>query len=515
MKKMMFLVLLSTVTLVLFSQIKANVKMLNGDAIPCEITTEQLDLVTDYGELSFETKYIKSIQFPEPGKGNTVLNTIFGETFRGFITNDIIQLNVYGSVMQIRKAKINNIEFLNEKQQATEYNIIVSLRNGDAFYATPADSTINIQTSYGEVKLPFENMSAISFEGFGNVLTRIEMKDGGIMQGIIKDDYIPVNLLSEIELEVVPDLMKEIEFVVPKEKVAITESQEDSIKTNTLNNDQLDQIALTSDKKSMVNYMRTTLLLVEKGQFEMGNTNNYPLGQYDEKPIHTVKLTYDFYIGQYEITFDEYDPSCIDQRKTRPDDNGWGRGQRPVINVSWWDAIDYCNWLSEKEGLAIAYDQSGNLLDKNGKQTEDITKVEGYRLPTEAEWEYAARGGHKSTNDYLYAGSDEVDEVGWCNGNTIKPETNPVGRKQPNELGLYDMSGNVKEWCHSKFTDYPSKEQINPIGKSDTYTTFRILRSGSFSSAIFYCRVSDRSNGNPSAKLAFAGFRIARTKGEF
>src|SRR6056297_83944 len=100
MKNALFFFLMIGLTLFLFSQTKANVKMLNGDTIPCEIETERLDLVTDYGELSFETKFIKTIQFPEPGKGNTVLQTIFGETFRGFITNDIIKLKVYGSIMQ-------------------------------------------------------------------------------------------------------------------------------------------------------------------------------------------------------------------------------------------------------------------------------------------------------------------------------------------------------------------------------------------------------------------------------
>jgi len=515
MKKPIFIIIFIVMSINLFSQTKANVKMLNGDTIPCEITTETLDLVTDYGELSFGTEFIKTIQFPEPGKGNTVLQTIFGETFRGFITNDIIELNVYGSQMQIRKAKINNIEFLNENQQATDYTITISLRNGDAFYATPANTIINIQTSYGEVKLPFENMAAISFEGFGNVLTRIQMKDGGILQGIIKDDYIPVNLLSDIELEVVPDLMKEIKFVDPEEMVLMNESQDYPLKTNTSYNDLLDQSVVTSDKTTIINSMRSNLILVEKGQFSMGNTRNYGLGQYDEKPVHTVKLTYDFYIGQNEITFEEYDPYCSEKKKTPPDDNSWGRTNRPVINVSWWDAIDYCNWLSEKEGLAIAYDRSGTLLDKNGRQTTDITKVEGYRLPTEAEWEYAARGGHKNKKDYLYAGSNEVDNVAWHAGNMAKSETKPVGLKSPNELGLYDMSGNVKEWCDSYFTYYPDEEQINPVKGSISNNTLKVLRSGSFQDSFYYCRISDRGNSSQSGKYEYAGFRIARTKVTF
>ena len=114
-----------------------------------------------------------------------------------------------------------------------------------------------------------------------------------------------------------------------------------------------------------------------------------------EKPVHIVEITYDYYIGQYEVTFDEYDAYCEATGKTKPDDGGWGRRNYPAIYISWWDAIEYCNWLSEQEGLQPAYDNRGNLLNSTGQVTTDITQVEGYRLPTEAEWEYAARGGHE------------------------------------------------------------------------------------------------------------------------
>jgi formylglycine-generating enzyme required for sulfatase activity len=124
------------------------------------------------------------------------------------------------------------------------------------------------------------------------------------------------------------------------------------------------------------------MVLVKAGAFEMGNTRNDEEGKGIELPVHLVKLTYDYYIGKYEVTFDKYDLFCNETGKLKPSDKtilnlSMGRGQNPVINVTWFDAIEYCNWLSKKEGLAKAYDNEGNLLDKNGIQTTNITQVEG------------------------------------------------------------------------------------------------------------------------------------------
>jgi len=250
------------------------------------------------------------------------------------------------------------------------------------------------------------------------------------------------------------------------------------------------------------------MVLVEKGSFQMGNTRDDPEGRDDEKPVHTVNFTYDFWIGQYEVTFDDYDAYCAMTGETKPDDEGWGRGARPVINVTWRDAIRYCNWLSEIEGLAKAYDSAGNLLDRSGKVTTDITQVEGYRLPTEAEWEYAARGGQNSRG-YKYAGSDDLNKVGWYWENSGR-KTHPVGEKIPNELGLYDMSGNVWEWCHDWFVYYSKEPQTNPIGPSCGAS--RVDRGGSWYNYEQSCRAAVRHYDAPTGSNYYGlGFRLSRT----
>jgi len=262
------------------------------------------------------------------------------------------------------------------------------------------------------------------------------------------------------------------------------------------------------------------MVTVLRGSFQMGNTRDDSEGYGWEKPVHTVKLTYDYYIGKTEVTFDEYDAYCKATGKRKPDDEGWGRGDRHVIDVSWEDAIAYCNWLSIENGYMPVYDKKGNMLDENGNITTDITKVKGYRLPTEAEWEYAARGGHKDikdgveANDYKYAGSNDGDEVVGHSGNIQKIGTQPVGTKLPNELGLYDMSGNVRELCHDWFAvDYPSKPQTNPVNHDrGSQSNGRVVRGGVTLFRSEFCRVASRIRIGPDVRYRDTGFRIAKTQ---
>jgi len=257
--------------------------------------------------------------------------------------------------------------------------------------------------------------------------------------------------------------------------------------------------------------LTSVLVKVKGGSFQMGDE----VGDLREecRPAHTVKLTYDYWIGKYAVTFDEYDAytKAVGKGQASDYNSEWGynmgRGQRPVIGVSWNDAIGYCNWLSEKEGIAKAYDSNGNLLDRNGNITTDIMKVEGYRLPTEAEWEYAARGG-QNTKGHKYAGSDDLNEVGWYDDNSDL-QTHPVGEKKGNELGLYDMSGNVWESCHDWYGDYASTTQTNPTGPSSG--SDRVRRGGCWGNVAQDFRVADRYSLTPTNSHYDLGFRLSRT----
>jgi len=266
------------------------------------------------------------------------------------------------------------------------------------------------------------------------------------------------------------------------------------------------------------------LILVERGSFHMGAPLGLLAGDDDDalefsRPAHQVTFTYDFYIGKYQATFDQYDAFCDDTAREKPCAIVWEgkdsgvRENRPVIWVDWWNAIAYCNWLSEKEGLPVAYrlegePDEGQTIDPNGNVTTDIIKVIGYRLPTEAEWEYAARGGKKSQG-YLFAGSNNADEVAWYHDNS-GGLTHDVGTKTPNELGIHDMSGNVGEWCSDWWTEYTDSAKTNPCNTRYGHRE-RIARGGSSNCGEDCLYTFERDLFEPEDKCNLLGFRVART----
>jgi len=246
------------------------------------------------------------------------------------------------------------------------------------------------------------------------------------------------------------------------------------------------------------------MVFVESGTFQMGSEN----GNIDEKPIHEVTLS-DFFIGKFQVTQKEYseimgvNPSYFkDEIIIKGGFLGFGKEieeldklDSPVENVTWYDAVEFCNKKSEKEGLEKCYSGSGETIKC------DFTK-NGYRLPTEAEWEYAARGGNKSKG-YKYSGSNNINEVAWYSKN-FRYKPHAVGGKKPNELGIYDMSGNIAEWCWDWFGSYSSSSQKNPTGASSS--SYRVNRGGHTS----FCRVVDRDHCSPYNSYNNLGFRYVR-----
>lgn len=184
----------------------------------------------------------------------------------------------------------------------------------------------------------------------------------------------------------------------------------------------------------------------------------------------------------------------------------------PVDFVSWLDAVRFCNALSGKAGLTAAYTISGQKVEWN-------RDADGYRLPTEAEWEYAARGGllgavgDEPLKRAPFAGSSVAEEVAWFDGNSGKA-TKLVATKKPNELGLFDMSGNVWEWCWDWYGDYPRDAVSDPAGV-ESGSAHRVLRGGSWFGPRNLSRVTYRYWNVPTFKANSVGFRVARNSGEF
>jgi len=244
------------------------------------------------------------------------------------------------------------------------------------------------------------------------------------------------------------------------------------------------------------------MVLVEGGEFYMGN--DYSSLQ-DEKPEHKVVLD-DFYVAAYEVTFDEYDLFCDATGYAYCDDGGFGRGNLPVMNVSWEDAVFYCNWLSSRYGYDKAYKIKN---DSTGVAITVDFGANGFRLPTEAEWEYAARGGSKSEG-FAYCGSNNPKDVAWYSANSDgKPQE--VGTLSPNELGIYDMSGNAWEWCWDIYDKnyYSESPESNPDGAEKGAN--RVYRGGNFSSKLDFTRITRRFYLSQTLESGMVGIRLIRS----
>jgi formylglycine-generating enzyme required for sulfatase activity len=225
------------------------------------------------------------------------------------------------------------------------------------------------------------------------------------------------------------------------------------------------------------------MIIVPSGEFMMGSND----GEADEKPVRKVIINRPFAVGRFEVTFGEWD-ACVSDGgcKHKPDDRGWGRGNRPVVNVSWDDVTkEYLPWIYRKTGKE-------------------------YRLLTEAEWEYAARAG--STTKYTWG--DDIGQArancDGCGSQWDNKQTAPVGSFQPNVLGLHDVHGNVAEWvadCKASYAKVP------PVGEAapETSGCTRVSRGGSWYNRTNKVRAAFRGKASPAERLDWYGFRLART----
>ena len=231
--------------------------------------------------------------------------------------------------------------------------------------------------------------------------------------------------------------------------------------------------SVTSGQKRILSQLLGNMVKVKGGSFQMGGTSEQGSDAMDrEKPIHTVTLS-DYYICKYEVSQQEWEvvmgnnPSHFQGKDL------------PVEQVSWEDCQAFIQRLNTLTGL-------------------------DFKLPTEAQWEYAARGGSKGQGN-KYSGSNTLSEVGWYKGNS-GGKTCPVGQKQANELGLYDMSGNVWEWCSDRYGDYNSRSETNPIGPVSG--SLRVARGGGWADVAGICRVSFRDVNAPGYRGSNLGLRL-------
>jgi len=278
-------------------------------------------------------------------------------------------------------------------------------------------------------------------------------------------------------------------------------------------------IIVTSDVNLYAKWISYTemaeknMVFVPGGSFEMGDDEGWD----NARPVHTVILS-DFYIGKYTVTQEQYqavmgnNPSYF----TSSPATGEVQSKRPVECVSWYDTLVFCNKLSIMAGLSPAYRISGSTNPNDWgiipnwdyniawDAVEIVAGSNGYRLPTEAQWEYACRAG---TTTAYNTGDTISDNTGWYNSNS-GDKTHEVGKKSANAWGLHDMHGNVWEWCWDWYGSYSSGAQTNPVGADSGY--YRVLRGGSWNYSAGYTRSSCRDYNSPENNDYGIGFRLVR-----
>ena len=222
-----------------------------------------------------------------------------------------------------------------------------------------------------------------------------------------------------------------------------------------------------------VNGIKYNMVWVDGGTFRMGATSEQGSEISDEKPVHSVTLS-GYYIGKTEVT------QALWQAVMGSNPSYFEGDDLPVEQVSWDDCQEFIRKLNSLTG-------------------------QNFRLPTEAEWEFACRGGNNSRG-YKYSGSNYIDNVAWYNGNS-GDKTHPVATKSPNELGIYDMSGNVWEWCADWYGDYSSGRQTNPKGPYSG--SGRVSRGGCWGGGARGCRSSFRNGDFPAGRIGDLGLRLA------
>ncbi len=303
---------------------------------------------------------------------------------------------------------------------------------------------------------------------------------------LIQDIYLDLKKGASIESEELQKQIAELQNRLDNKKYS------EPIRNEQIRNESIPDEPTVKETLSAGNVFRDRLkdggfgpemVRIPAGRFRMGDIQGG--GGSNEKPVHRVSVS-EFAMGRYEVTFAEYDKFAQATGREKPDDEGWGRGNRPVINVSWNDAVAYAEWLSQQTGKE-------------------------YRLPTEAEWEYAARAGTKTKYWWGNKIGNNRANCDGCGSRWDEKQTAPVGSFAANPFGIYDTVGNVWEWVvdpwHSNYKNAPNDGQSWETGGDNSS---RVLRGGSWKDGQRYLRTAYRGDLAPDYRYDHFGFRVVR-----
>lgn len=452
----------------------------NGDDHLGRLMVTAFRIRTEWGELVFPKQSVAQVVIGRGASGLDILTTGDGDRISGKIEGRYVQVARTSFVpLDINMADIAEITLTPKPSELRPLpSFVLALRNGDALRADIVTPQLTLDTGSGKTTVPLADVRLMDIEPFDdNIRARVVLRrDDRRIQGKLPDAAISVVTRAGQELQIpakqlvvlfgsVPVQARTVDFVASPafESFPRPKLRRDRLRSGGVGPEMVD---------------------IPAAKFRRGDL--HADGDADELPVRQVQIAKPFAIGRYPVTFEEYDLFCERTGRPKPGDGGWGRGRRPVVNVNWYEATAYAEWLSQQTGKR-------------------------YRLPSNAEFEHASRGGRETRypwGDEL--GRDNANCSG-CGSLWDGQRSAPVGRFAPNAFGLYDMSGNVWQWTQDCWdVDYKSAPVDGSAFSVGAYCDKKVQRGGSWSAPVREMRSANRWRDFTVRPSDDAGFRVVR-----
>lgn len=450
------------------------VQLANGESLRGTVVDQSLTLHTAYGSTAFKIDWLADLVVDQPADHLDRLDTVNRNRFSGFLDGPVTFRNESGETVSVNKFEIRRIIFHRRETEsdhgATRRFFV--LDGGDFFSGQPRDWNPESREKNGTPVPDLDAVEMVQFAGATRNL-KLLLRDGQETSAILTNDVL------KIELDLGPEIM------LPVSQLKTMFARSGSLPEPVRREFEEDDTTISDRAAGPPAPTPDGMVWIKPGHFQMGSYPGEQGHASDEVPPTEVILTHGFWMGKYEVTQEEY----VAVMGVNP--SGFqGQTNHPVEKVTWNEANTYCEKLTGRERAA-------------GRLPAGFV----YRLPTEAEWEYACRAG---TTTRFSFGDDpantELARYGWFIVNSDST-THPVGRLRPNPWGLYDMHGNVWEWCHDLWQDtYPGGTVTDYAGPTDGW--LRVARGGSWLYDAAFCRSANRDDYGPDNRCSDIGFRV-------
>ncbi|MBI2924245.1 MAG: formylglycine-generating enzyme family protein [Verrucomicrobia bacterium] len=457
---------------------KADLLLLrSGEQLTGVLLNETFTLRTSYAELKLERRMLAGIDLNDGARGIESIITINSNRFSGFIEDPFFAFqDPTGSRTDVRREKVLKVIF--GAREAELHGIPqgrwIRLKNGDGFSGQLLVDPLPLVTASGQVPIGLKEAASLKFTTGAPPQTKIILRSGDVQEGTLAIEDLPIQLDVGPKIQLYRDRIDTIGDRLVPDTTTLAATQ------HVTHPDASSAVASASSRTNFEG-----MVWIPAGEFIMGSPTDEVGRDQDEGPQTRVMIAQGFWMGRCEVTQAEYQSVM----GTNPS-NLTGDPASPVEKVSWLEAVEYCTKLTQR-----------------ARATGRLPEGYAYRLPTEAEWEYACRAG--TTTRYSYGDDKSYTQLGdyaWFTGNSDSTK-HPVGTRRPNPWGLFDMHGNVWEWCLDRWQGFlPGSSLTNLPGPAEG--ALRVARGGSWLYDAKICRSANRDDYSPSNRCSDLGFRV-------